>query len=193
MRAGLWISDSAGSARSVKPLHMKRTNNGSYSKCMKEGCIFDPNKGCENSIAVGAKPFPTRDSDCTWGMTQTGNPNPNRTERTKVAPNECLPSAYCTANTAYTKKTGGFYLDRKNKKGWIPEKQDVRCFLNTVNTAAIDDPVNHGRQCAFHKNDALTKCKAWDLCVGVICGEHTLGDYCLGKYNIYIYLFFFSF
>jgi len=182
MRAGLWISDSEGSARSVVPLHMKETNVGSYSKCKKEGCIWDVSKGCENSMDVGAKPFPTHDSDCTWGS-QTGNHNPNQNTKMTTGLNhhlgigkhfECIPSAYCSSQY----KFGDFTSSDK-------------CRIWKGSTAATDDPVNHGRQCAFHKNDALTKCKAWDLCVGVICGHNGhMGDYCLGKY---IFIFFFPF
>jgi len=180
MRAGLWISDSAGSARSVKPLHMKRTNVGSFSKCMKEGCIFDPNKGCENSIAVGAKPF-THDSECYFGSSQTGNHNPNQNWKCTAGdkPNKNLK---CRSERD---RLGFAQTGLRHQIGCIPSAycadEGTHCRIKTVNTAATDDPNHVQKQCAFRKDDAEIKCQAWDLCVGVICGGR-MGDYCLGKY-----------
>jgi hypothetical protein len=161
MRAGLWITDSEGSARSETGVNMVETSEGSYSRCQKDGCIFDSSKSCVDKPEI--KLYPNTNSDCSMGESDSGNKNselssgnlPTFTKST----NSCTPSKYC-------KKVGNVCVIDQDK----------------ISNLRIHDPVNHGgKQCFLPHSIAVEKCKTWDKCIAVICGGPTMGDFCVAR------------
>ena len=151
MRAGLWITDSEGSARSETGVDLVETSEGSYSRCQTDGCIFDTSKSCVDKPEI--KLYPNTDSECSMGESDSGDKNselgsgnlpiPTFTKSTT----SCTPSKYC-------KKVGNACVIDQDK----------------ISNLRIHDPVNHGgKQCFLPRSIAVETCKTWDKCIAVIC------------------------